>query len=346
MTPEEISQLAFLLYPHLVRSKPDATSAESLAQRIKGMQEGLQPEDEFAATVGWLGNCAAIHRIDQTPMPFPPLTEKMQAPDFIAFPMVCGRPSPVLIEVKSHNGEHLDWSEKYLNSLRKFAECLNLPLLVAWKCGALWFLVDHSHFEKNVTAYRLQFRKAIQQDLYCVLFRNLRVHMNPALEFILEMKIIDEVAGEKDTLLPEGPYQMEIAYAGFYRGGQEIKDYDHKFSWLFYSTPDKVEFRRTGKQTCQQVFRPLPDHSFTLSNVLTTQLSMTSAGESVDWHRIMRDGKFASSGREFRAILRGAIDKGFVQYVFDIIPKTWPGFLPDEKKVMAGHTEYLAQETT
>ena len=173
MTPEEISQLAFLLYPHIIRSKPDTNSTESLAQRIKGLQEGLQSEDEFAATVAWLGNCAAIHRIDKTPMPVPVPTETMRAPDFIAFPVICGRPLPVLIEVKSHNGDHLDWSEKYLNSLRKFAECLNLPLLVAWKCGALWILVDHTHFEKNVTAYRLQLKTAIIQDLYCVLFRNL-----------------------------------------------------------------------------------------------------------------------------------------------------------------------------
>ncbi len=339
MTPEEISELAFLLYPHVVRSKPDTASTESLAQRIKGMQEGLQPEDEFAATVGWLGNCAAIHRIDQTPMPFPALTERLQAPDFIAFPLVCGRPLPVLIEVKSHNGDRLDWSEKYLNSLRKFAEYLNLPLLVAWKCGALWTLIHHTHFERNVTAYRLRFKEAIAQDLYCVLFRNLRIQMNPALEFILDMKIIDQVAGDKDTLLPEGPYQMEIVRAGFYRGGHEIKDYEHKLSWLFYSAPDDVDLRRTGKQTCQQIFRPLPDHGFTLSNVLTTQLSITSAGEPIDWHRVLREGNFGSSGREFRGLLPGAIDKGFVRYVLDIIPQTWPSFLPDEKKVMAGHTQ-------
>ena len=339
MTPKEISELAFLLYPHVVRSKPDITSAESLAERIKGMQHGLQPEDEFAATVDWLGNCAAIHRIDQTPMAHPASTEKMRAPDFIAFPMVCGRPFPVLIEVKSHEGGYLDWSEKYLNSLRKFAECLNLPLLVAWKCGPLWCLVDHIHFEKNVTAYRLPFRKAVLQDLYCVLFRNLRIQMNPDLEFILDMKILDEVAGDKDTLLAEGPLNVEIIHAGFYSGGDEITEYEHNLSWLVYSTPDEVEFRRTGKQTCQQVFRPLTDHGFTLSNVLSTRVSITSSGESIDWHSVLREGKFTFSGREFRGLLRGAIDKGFVRYVLDIIPQTWPNFLPDQKGVMAMHAD-------
>ena len=337
MTPDEISQLAFLLYPDVVKSKPDAVLTESLAQRIRRLQDGLEPEDEFAATVAWLGNCAAIHRLDQTPIPLPVLGEKMRAPDFIAFPMVCGKAFPVLVEVKSHHGAYLGWSESYLNSLRAFSDCTRLPLLVAWKCGALWFLVDHSHFKKNVTAYRLELATAVVEDLYCVLFRNLRIQMHPELEFILDMEIIDEMPGNKDTLLPDGTIGMKIAHAGYYRSGKEIKDYDHKFSWLAFSTPDEAELRRTGKQTCQQIFRPLADEGFELSNVLTTRLSIQRGDEPIDWHSVLRQGEFGSSGRKFRALLQGAIDKGFVRYVFDIIPRTWPSFLPDQQKVLEEH---------
>jgi hypothetical protein len=339
LTSDEISRLAFLLYPHIVRSKPDATSIESLADRIKGLQDGLQPEDEFAATVCWLGNCAAIHGIDQTPMPLPALTEKLQPPDFIAFPVVCGRPFPVLVEVKSHHGDRLDWSEKYLNSLRRFAECLNVPLLVAWKRGSFFLLVDHRHFEKNLTGYRLDFGKAITEDLYCVLFHNLHINMNPRLEFIIDMKIHDDISGDKDALLPEGSFDTTIVHAGFYNRGKEITEHDGKLSWLVFTAPDEAEVRRTGKQTVQQIFRPLPEHGFTLANVLTTQLAINSNGESIDWHRVLREGEFASSGREFRGLLRGAIDKGFVQYVFTQIPKTWPSFLPEKEEVMAKHVD-------
>jgi hypothetical protein len=65
MTPEEISKLVFVLYPHVVRSSPDVNLTESLAARIKGMLKGLEPEDEFAANSRLVGNCAAIHGIDQ-----------------------------------------------------------------------------------------------------------------------------------------------------------------------------------------------------------------------------------------------------------------------------------------
>jgi len=50
VTPEQISQLAFLLYPDIVKSKPDTVSTESLAQRIRGLQDGLQPEDGLRHT--------------------------------------------------------------------------------------------------------------------------------------------------------------------------------------------------------------------------------------------------------------------------------------------------------
>ena len=105
------------------------------------------------------------------------------------------------------------------------------------------------------------------------------------------------------------------------------------------SAPDEEDFRRTGKQTCQQIFRPLADHGFTLSNVLATQLALKTVGESIDWHQVLREGNFNSSGREFRSLLRGGIDKGFIRYVFDVMPKTWPSFLPEQEQVMKAHAD-------
>ena len=106
---------------------PDLKAGESLAERIETIQRGLMPEDEFAATVSWLGNSAGIYHIDQTPMPLLAPTEEVRPPDFSAFPVIAGKPIPVLIEVKSQQEKRLHWSERYLTSLRKFAECVGLP---------------------------------------------------------------------------------------------------------------------------------------------------------------------------------------------------------------------------
>ena len=56
MNPDEISKLAFLLYPHIVKAQPDAEAVESLAARVRQLQTGLLPEDEFATIVCCLGN--------------------------------------------------------------------------------------------------------------------------------------------------------------------------------------------------------------------------------------------------------------------------------------------------
>jgi Holliday junction resolvase len=327
MNPEDLSKLAFRLYPHIAKADPGKVEVDSLADRIKDIQRGLMPEDEFAATVCWLGNCAGIHRIDQTPMPLLEMPEKMRAPDFLAFPLFEGKIVPVLIEVKSRHVTQLDWSEPYLASLKRFAAHLNLPLLVAWKCGDLWTLVDVAHFEENVSAFRLTLERALREDLLCLLFRNLRIQMNPDLQLRLDFRILDEVETRPDGLMPEGTYHMQVTGAGFYCDGNEVKGYASEHFWLFLTTPDETEFERIGDRECRQIYRPRQEHGFTLSNVLVGQLSWGDSDEPLDWHTVLTK-PLPSSGRQFSDSLQKAIENGFVRYVLDVIPNTWPAFLP------------------
>jgi len=109
MDREDIARLAFLLYPHITKTALDVASVESLAAKVEELHRGLSPEDEFAAKICWLGNCAGINRIDQTPMAVVELDGKIRAPAFIALPIVNGAPFPVLIEVKSHHDHRLDF---------------------------------------------------------------------------------------------------------------------------------------------------------------------------------------------------------------------------------------------
>jgi Holliday junction resolvase len=338
MNPDDISKLAFLLYPHIVKAPPDDTTVESLAERVRQLQTGLLPEDEFATIACWLGNCAGIHRIGQAPMPLPEFPDQMRAPDFIAFPIVDNRPFPVLIEVKSSRHQKIKWSERYRNSLVRFSEHLKLPLLVAWKHGGLWFLIDHRCFANSVTGYRLTLEQAFREDLSCLLFRSLRIQMNADLELILDMELLDEVAGDANTLFEAGPVRMEIKHAGFFQGGTEINT-KHSFAFsLFLATPDQSQFRRTGKQTCQNVFRPIDAHGFSLSNVLVAQLTLGRSGQPLDWHRIITE-PLPSSGLTLRQSLRAAIDLGFVRCVMDIVPNTWPDFLPDRASLLNNRDE-------
>jgi Holliday junction resolvase len=329
MDKNDIAKLAQYLYPNLIRSDLESADVDALAAKIKEMRVGWSPEDEFAATMCWLGNSAGFHRITEVPAKWPPeLAEKMRAPDFLAFPIVDGRPFPVLIEVKSSRHQQIKWSAKYRRSLIAFAEQLKLPLLVAWKHYGLWLVVDHRHFRQNQTGYRLDMETAFREDLSCVLFRNLRIQMNPDLRFVLHMEILDEMPGGTDTLLPEGTITFEIKRAAFYVGETQLQDKAPSFAFsLLLATADQAELKRTGKQTCEQIFRPLENHGFSLSSVFVAQVSLRSTGEEVDWHRELTTPP-PSSGLQLRESLNDGIKQKFVRYVMDVVPNTWPEFLP------------------
>src|ERR1019366_8722876 len=127
MDKKDIARLAFLIYPHITKTALEEPAVESLAGKVRDIHRGLSPEDELAAKICWLGNCAGINRIDQTPMEVVEVEGKMRVPDFIAFPIINGAPFPVLIEVKSKHEEKLDFAEPYFLSLRRFAERVSLP---------------------------------------------------------------------------------------------------------------------------------------------------------------------------------------------------------------------------
>jgi hypothetical protein len=162
--------------------------------------------------------------------------------------------------------------------------------------------------------------------------------MNPELELVLDMQIMDEVEGDADTLLPKGTFTMKITHASFYSSGNEITDKNAFAFSLFLATPDESEFRRTGKQTCKNIFRPIDNHGFSLANVLVAQLSLREAGERIDWHRILTK-PLPSSGLELRQSLRQGIDHGFIKYVMDIVPNTWPDFLGDQSAFLRSRQE-------
>jgi hypothetical protein len=128
--------------------------------------------------------------------------------------------------------------------------------------------------------------QAMQEDLSWVLFRNSRVQMNPDFSLTVDFDLLDEVSGDENEILPADTYRMRVRHAGFYHKGVEITERNSFAFSLLLATPDSTSFRRTGKQTCQQVFRPLADHGFSLMNVLVAQLSLMHSGP-LDWHRIL-----------------------------------------------------------
>jgi hypothetical protein len=330
LDPKELEKIAFGLYPHLYPGGEQTVDSESLNERVQRIRRGLLPENEFFAIVSWLGKCAGIHRIDQTPMPVKDNPLNLRAPDFIAFPVYKGKIVPVLIEVKTD--DKLVWSESYYNSLKGFAELLNLPLLVAWKTEFMWLLVDHSHFQKKVTAYHLEWQTAVKENLLSLLFGNIFIDYNDDVSLVIECEILDPIPPPDWDLLPEGPHHLQIKQAGIYIGDKKLnkEDIPAECYTLVFAIATNTEVKKVSDNIIKITHRPDPGGIQLVNLFLFTLFFQYDNEEAIEWDQVLRQGPFSTSGQEFRVGFRKPEAEKFINYLIQQAPVTMPHYLIDQ----------------
>jgi Holliday junction resolvase len=322
-----IEKLAFGLYPHVFPLGEGQIDGEALGERLNRIRSGLLPETEFFSTVSWLGNCAGIFRLDQTPMPIEG-NATIRAPDFLAFVNHNERIVPILIEVKKTDDEKLVWSEAYLQSLTTFAQTVNLPLLVAWKWHEVWLLVDYSHFTKHTTAYHLTKGTAFTENLMSMAFGNVHVQMDDEMTFVMKGLLVDHKLKSAAEIPSAGTYQIQIKGAAFRRNDDSLtlSEVNPELFLLFLTAPTENRVNVVSEHEIEIIYAPEAETSIALSHVLLTFLYMTHQEEELDWDKILREGPFTSSGKQFRDALEIGLEKGFVKYVFEQVPQTIPPY--------------------
>jgi hypothetical protein len=112
-----------------------------VARSVRRLDIGLPAEDEFSVVCAWLGNCELLHKLDQQQVPVASRA-KFQVPDLLARFKTQTNSVPVLIEVKSKQGNTLSFQPDYLERLIKYSELVGMPLLIAWKYHSLWMLFE------------------------------------------------------------------------------------------------------------------------------------------------------------------------------------------------------------
>lgn len=133
-------------------------------------------------------------------------------------------------------------------------------------------------------------------------------------------------------MIPAGEYKLQVKGAEFLVGEQKLKfsEIDPSIFALFLSTPTTNEVQQTGEDEVTVIYRPEPETSFTLSDVLLSTLYMQHQNdEDLNWDQVLRDGPFGSFGNEIRSIFPMGFEKGFIQYVLEQVPETAPAFLGD-----------------
>jgi hypothetical protein len=187
----------------------DGLDPTALVERVQRIHRGFSAEHEFAAIASWLGRCTLLTQLDDVLHS----SSTYRAPDFLVVANHEGRDLPFLVEVKSIDSDKLKWTANYMESLRAFANLINLPLLIAWKRGRLWVLVEAGHFTQIVAAYHLTFEEALKNSLMSTLFGNVWIQFSEDFRLELKLRIQDDVDCSAEVL-PEGTYTFQIEDAG------------------------------------------------------------------------------------------------------------------------------------
>src|SRR5690606_23346227 len=114
-----------------------------------------------------------IHKLDQEQHPSS-YQESYQVPDMFAVFANGEKLVPVRIEIKTTTKQHptpLPWKPNYLAKLKRYANLLNLPLLVAWKFRLkntglyFWSLFDVNIFTESDNKFQVTFETASSENL-------------------------------------------------------------------------------------------------------------------------------------------------------------------------------------
>jgi hypothetical protein len=155
---------------------------EAILKRLEQLQRGLEPENEFALILSWLGKCRLVHKLAQEQLPLNS-SDSYRVPDLLAVFEHEGKLIPVLIEVKTTELSGpttprlgtLSLSPKYL----AYSELLGLPMLAAWRHRGLWTLFEMRHAQLATVNYKIDFGTALKESLLGMLAGDFSYRLAP-----------------------------------------------------------------------------------------------------------------------------------------------------------------------
>jgi hypothetical protein len=326
MIPKDPSLFVFSILRDLYSFSEDDIAQidpEKIGERLRGIHKGWSAEHEFAAIASWLGNPRLIVNADEVLV----TDGHFRVPDFFVVARRANRDIPFLVEVKNESEDVIVWSESYLSSLRRFAQLLNVPLLIAWKRYGMWALVDSDHFTKKVTAYHLTFDCAVKNNLMTALFGNVFITIKEHFRYEIVLKLLDPKDAAA-TVLDDGDHKAQITDAALYtyKGRVPKELYLDLFPLFLAKATDESTTERDGEYL-KHIFTTDPEDMFSASDLLFSNLSFAQGpGEEINWVAALRKG-LAAPKIDLPAVLRRGIDAGAIQYVLEQQPEILPSFL-------------------
>jgi hypothetical protein len=317
------AQLRFLLdaLPSLgVTDDPTALLVE-----LSSLHQNLEPEHELALILSWLGNCQLIHKLGQEQLPITS-TDEYRVPDLLAIFNYKGTRLPALIEVKTTHPPPDSLEMGRLTTIKpahfRYAEDLDLPLLIAWKERTFWTLFDARNANLATTNYHIDFTTALQENLLGILAGDFSYRLAPGTA--LNMPIRKLTTPDPETGSFDGEFH-DIHFTN--PAGQRIPEIRHLGS-LFMFWENDVEQIDEGDDITQRFVIPdIERHEFASRTLGSIVHALAALGKrDVNWRTMMHDPQNVAHDH---GLMRDLAEQGAAHGVITDIRRIRPHHIPD-----------------
>jgi Holliday junction resolvase len=299
-----------------------------VARSVRRLDIGLPAEDEFSVVCAWLGNCELLHKLDQQQVPVASRA-KFQVPDLLARFTTQTNSVPVLIEVKSKQGNTLSFQPDYLERLIKYSELVGMPLLIAWKYHSLWMLFEVKHLRKAKKNFNIALSAAARENLLGMLAGDVAYKIGAGagihLRFRKDRLISIEKSGEGWT----ERWQMtidDVAFSNY--DGTRLTDLGTDVQSLFTAWDLEDHEEHTESHIFQRFIAGHEGMQFA-HTALVRLLNWASPGaDRPHWRSLLRKEQVVANVANFSAALENAFRQKIVSHIFHFQPHAVPDFLP------------------
>jgi hypothetical protein len=293
------------------------SNPQEVADFARRLERGLPAEDELCVVLNWLGNCSLVHKLDQFPYP-PGAHEGYRVPDLFAVFTLDGKQVPVFIEVKNFGQKVLSWKPDYLMGLERYANLVNIPLLVAWKHRSFWTLFEPRHMRLAKTNRNISFADAMRESLMGLLAGDFSFSFEPGVGFNLRIC-------KTGDWTQDGPKQGVIEKAYFTRSDGAEQKAPKGLLQLFLCVDQDA--RTTENETHIMQSYVIGDQSQFAHRALVALLGEFGKEGKGEWRKVLLSNKLPLLDMGPREAVRQAQEAGFIRLVFDLQPNSHPGFI-------------------
>ncbi|MCF7816562.1 MAG: hypothetical protein K9M54_01670 [Kiritimatiellales bacterium] len=297
--------------------------AKRLANRIACLHIGLPREDEFAVVCSWLGRCVLIHKLNQHVAP-KNSSDTFRIPDLLAVFRVDGKEIPVLVEVKSKQSRTLSFRHDYYAGLKRYADTVRLPILVAWKYNGLWTLFDIEHMVLAKTNFNVTFEKAMAEGLLGILAGDFSYSLAKGAGLHIRMRkdeLISELQGcQKWKAVIDDTYHTDGS-------GQERRDLSPAVQSLFFA--HTLEESEIHSATHVHMHFTIGEDKNKFAHMSLVRLLnwQEPTDRSVDWRSVATRPVTIPGVTDFEKSAEEAMREKLVTHIFHFKPQTIPRFL-------------------